>query len=60
MEFVTASQIAPIWNISQRRVQKLCAEGRIPGVFKIGETWAIPKDAKKPDDKRMTRHIKYE
>ncbi len=52
MEFMTASQAAELWHISQRRVQFLCAEGRIPGVFKLGETWAIPKDEKKPSDKR--------
>ena len=55
MEYFTASQIARLWNISQRRVQILCSEGRIPGVFKIGEMWAIPKGAIKPNDKRMKR-----
>ena len=52
MEFMTASQAAKLWHISQRRVQILCAEGRIPGVFKLGETWAIPADVEKPADKR--------
>lgn len=49
---MTASQAAKKWNISQRRVQILCAEGRIPGVFKLGEAWAIPADTQKPEDKR--------
>ena len=40
------------WKISQRRVQILCAEDRIPGVFKLGENWAIPSDVEKPIDKR--------
>lgn len=52
MEYMTASQAATKWNISQRRVQILCAEGRISGVFKLGEAWAIPIDALKPEDKR--------
>ena len=52
MEFMTASQAAKLWHISQRRVQILCAEGRIPGVFKLGEAWAIPADVEKPTDKR--------
>lgn len=52
MEFMTASQAAKVWHISQRRVQILCSEGRIPGVFKLGETWAIPVKAEKPLDKR--------
>ena len=52
MEYMTASQAAKKWSISQRRVQILCAEGRIPGVFKLGEAWAIPADTQKPEDKR--------
>ena len=52
MEYMTASQAAKKWNISQRRVQILCAEYRIPGVFKLGEIWAIPLDVEKPMDKR--------
>ena len=52
MEYMTASQASEKWGISQRRVQVLCAEGRIPGVFKLGEVWAIPADMEKPEDKR--------
>ena len=52
MNYMTASQAANIWNISQRRVQILCATGRISGAFKLGEVWAIPGDTKKPIDKR--------
>ena len=52
MKYMTASQASKKWSISQRRVQILCSEGRIPGVFKLGEAWAIPADAIKPDDKR--------
>lgn len=51
-EFMTASQAAKKWNISQRRVQVLCMNGRIGGVFKLGENWAIPANAKKPADGR--------
>lgn len=52
MDYMTANQAAKAWGISQRRVQILCAEGRIVGSFKLGETWAIPKETKKPLDKR--------
>lgn len=55
MEFMTASQAAKKWSISQRRVQILCAEGRIPGVFKLGEAWAIPSCSSKPCDSRIKR-----
>lgn len=55
MEFMTASQASKLWHISQRRVQILCAEGRIPGVFKLGAAWAIPIDSLKPCDSRLKR-----
>ncbi len=52
MGYMTPSQAAEKWNISQRRVQILCAQNRIKGVFKLGENWAIPDDAPKPADNR--------
>ena len=52
MEYMTANQAWKLWKISQRRVQILCADGRIPGVFKLGDAWAIPTDTNKPEDKR--------
>lgn len=52
MEYMTARQAANKWKISQRRVQVLCANNRINGVFKLGENWAIPVTAIKPIDAR--------
>lgn len=40
------------WGISERRVQKLCEENRIPGISKIGYMWLIPQNAEKPKDNR--------
>ena len=53
--YMTAAQAAEKWNISQRRVQILCAEGRVSGVFKLGEVWAIPKNTLKPVDARKSK-----
>lgn len=52
MDFITVQEIAIKWDISQRRVQKLCKEGRIQGVLRFGKSWMIPSDAKKPTDPR--------
>lgn len=60
MDYMTASQASKKWNISQRRVQILCADGRIPGVFKLGEIWAIPCNVEKPNDKRRKQEYKNE
>lgn len=58
MEFMTAREASRLWNVSQRRVQLLCSEGRIPGVFKLGEAWAIPKNTEKPTDMRKEKTMK--
>ncbi len=55
MDFITPKQAAEKWGISERRVQVLCSQGRIEGVFKLGYTWAIPKDTKKPEDARKRK-----
>jgi len=53
MKYMTANQASKKWNISQRRVQILCAQNRIDGVFKLGDAWAIPEEAPKPKDNRV-------
>ena len=60
MGFLSTTQASKKWGISQRRIQVLCAEGRIPGVFRVGNTWAIPEEAQKPKDARIRsgRYIK--
>ncbi|MFY9413161.1 MAG: helix-turn-helix domain-containing protein [Tepidanaerobacteraceae bacterium] len=55
MEYLSAKEAAEKWNISRRRVQILCEEGRVPGAFKLSNVWAIPKDAEKPADRRKTK-----
>ena len=52
MEYMSYPEAAKKWGISERRVQKLCEDNRIPGISKIGYMWLIPKDAEKPKDMR--------
>ena len=58
MEYLTISQVAAEWKISNRRIQVLCSQNRIPGAYQLGRTWAIPADAQKPEDARI-RSGKY-
>lgn len=53
MNFISSKEAAEKWEITRRRVQTLCEQNRIPGVFKVGNTWAIPADAEKPIDNRQ-------
>ena len=55
MQYMSAPQAAEKWGISERRVQILCSENRIPGVSKLGYMWLIPKNAEKPIDGRTKR-----
>ena len=56
MDYLSAKEVAEKWDISRRRVQILCEEGRIQGAFKLSDVWVIPKDAEKPADKRKLRN----
>ncbi|MGN0584479.1 MAG: helix-turn-helix domain-containing protein [Ruminococcus sp.] len=51
-EYMTVQEAAKLWEISERRIQKLCEEKRIDGVVRLSRVWIIPKEAKKPADKR--------
>ena len=53
MQYMSISEAAIKWDISNRRIQMLCVQERIPGACKIGNIWAIPKDAEKPFDARI-------
>ena len=52
MEYLKIDEIAKKWGIGVRRVQLLCAGGKIEGAVRFGRDWMIPKDAKKPVDGR--------
>lgn len=46
-------EAAEKWNITRRRIQVLCNQGRIAGAQKIGTVWIIPAEAEKPKDARF-------
>lgn len=52
--YTTVKDTAARWGITPRTVQILCAEGKIEGVTKFGKAWAIPVEAEKPTDNRIT------
>lgn len=56
MKYLTVSQMAKKWNISERAVRKYCADGKIEGAFITGKTWNIPENAQKPEriNKKIT------
>lgn len=52
--YVSIREKAEEWGVTPRRVQTMCAAGRIEGAGKMGNMWVIPIDAERPMDKRVT------
>lgn len=50
----TCKQLAAEWGLSERNINYLCKNGKIKGAVKIGKSWQIPDDVKKPADGRMS------
>lgn len=55
MEFISVSEAAKRWGVSERSVRNYCAQGRITEAFLTGKTWNIPTTAEKPD--RLNKHV---
>ena len=55
MDYISVREAAQKWEISERRVQKLCEENRIDGTQKFGRSWMIPKTVGRPTDLRKKR-----
>ncbi|MDD2212454.1 MAG: helix-turn-helix domain-containing protein [Clostridia bacterium] len=60
MFYITTKEAAKKWGLTERRVQVLCRQGKIPGVARFGWAWAIPTDASKTEDNRRTKKQKEE
>ncbi|MBQ3133633.1 MAG: hypothetical protein IJC17_05110 [Clostridia bacterium] len=52
MDYLKIGDMAKKWNVSVRRIQTLCAEGKIEGAIRFGRDWMIPKTAARPVDGR--------
>lgn len=52
MEYLNITETAEKWGISTRRLQTLCASGKIKGATRFGKAWMIPKTTQKPIDGR--------
>ena len=52
MNYISVTQTAEKWDMTPRRVQVLCNQGRIEGAQRVGNVWTIPETAEKPIDGR--------
>ena len=52
MGYISVSEFAEKYGVSERTVRNHCAVGKIEGTFLTGKTWNIPEDAVLPSRKR--------
>jgi Fic family protein len=57
MKYLTVSEFAKLWNLSERSVRNYCATGKIPNALLNGKTWNIPENATKPE--RKNKRVKH-
>ena len=57
MKYISVSETAKRWKLSERSVRNYCAAGRIPGAVLEGKTWKIPEDAARPARKQRSGKI---
>ena len=50
--YVQVEEIATLWGVTPRRVQAMCAAGKLKGAIQVGRSWLIPRDLPKPADGR--------
>ena len=51
-EYMTVQEATRKWELSERRIQKLCTDNRIDGVIHLSRVWLIHKGGEKPIDGR--------
>lgn len=53
MDYISVKEAAIKFELSERRVQKLCESNRIDGCNMVSGVWLIPASATKPSDERL-------
>lgn len=49
MRYLSVTEMAKKWDVSERSVRNYCTQGRVNGAFLTGKTWNIPENAQKPE-----------
>ena len=58
MRYLSVSEIAKKWEVSERSVRNYCAQGRVKGAFIISKIWNIPENAEKPERINKRKEVK--
>ena len=58
MRYLSVSEIAKKWEVSERSVRNYCAQGRVNGASITGKIWNIPENAEKPERINKRKEVK--
>ena len=57
MEYISVTEFAAKYGISERTARNYCATGKIEGAYLTGKTWNVPEDAELPERKRRNAKV---
>lgn len=49
MNYLSVTETAKKWELSERTIRNYCALNKIPGAFLTGKTWNVPDNAARPE-----------
>ena len=58
MRYLSVTEIAKKWEVSERSVRNYCAQGRVNGASITGKIWKIPENAEKPERINKRKEVK--
>lgn len=58
MRYLSVTEIAKKWKVSERSVRNYCAQGRVNGASITGKIWNIPENAEKPERINKRKEVK--
>ena len=58
MRYLSVTEIAKKWEVSERSVRNYCAQGRVNGASITGKIWKIPENAEKPERINKRKGVK--
>ena len=54
-DYISVPEAAAKWDVTERQIQRMCSEGKIPEAKRFGRSWAIPVETEKPTITRKTK-----
>lgn len=57
MKYISVSEFAQRYGVSERTARNYCSQGKIEGAYLVGKTWNIPEDAQLPSRRSKSRKV---